>query len=294
MSSVLENLPEAGPQILEGEIVEGDGAELVKKDEIKAAEIFSDREKLTVLLGEVEKKVTKGKVDLKTAKGRGVISSKAYSIARLATFFDAIGKELVSERKAALSLIDKERKYAQDELKRIKGTVRKPLDDWEAEQKAEKEKAAAAAKYLADWEEALKDDVIWTSTQVFLKEKAELEKMREDLRVAQERLDRDKELLEERKQTLMDVGAAVVQGAAAGASSAAIQAEPQETSKIASQAPDAAVEPAAPDMDTKAMIHKEILSDLIAKTGMSESYAKTLIVRICKGDIRHLTINYEV
>ena len=80
--------------------------------------------------------VTKEIYDVTTRDGRERIASVAYSIARSKTFLDNKGKEMVEGWKTQAKVVDNERKYARDELERLKEEISKPLTDYElAEEK---------------------------------------------------------------------------------------------------------------------------------------------------------------
>jgi hypothetical protein len=286
----LEDLKET--QVADAELLADDdglNGQLIDVSKITAAVIFSDRTKLDDVLKKAELKVKKTKADLKTKKGRDAVASNAYAVARLATFFDAIRKDLVADRKKALSAIDAEGKYAQDFLKRVKKEVREPLDTWEAEQKAEKEKTAAAAQYLVDWDQAIADDKIWDAMAELRKEKERLAAVAEKQRQAQEKLDRDAEILEEKKKMVSEVGASTV-GAVLTAA-AASNAELFTSSKpmVAATADPPPVEVS---LDTKARIHNEIKADLVS-AGIPEGAARLAVVMIVKGSVRHLGVKYN-
>jgi len=73
---------------------------------------------------------------LKTEKGRKEIASFAYRVAKSKTMIDNAGAKLTEEWKAKSKKVDTERKKLRDTLDGIKDDIRKPLTEWENEQKA--------------------------------------------------------------------------------------------------------------------------------------------------------------
>ncbi|MFC5355470.1 hypothetical protein [Azospirillum himalayense] len=82
-------------------------------------------------------------LDISTDKGRKAIASLAYKVARSKTALDDMGKGLVEETKKQVALIDADRRVIRDRLDALKDEVRKPLDDFEAAEKARIERHEA-------------------------------------------------------------------------------------------------------------------------------------------------------
>ena len=74
--------------------------------------------------------------DVSSDRGRKQIASVAYKIARSKTHLDDLGKRLVADQKAAIKLIDNERKRMRDSLDALKDEVRAPLTEYEAAEAA--------------------------------------------------------------------------------------------------------------------------------------------------------------
>jgi colicin import membrane protein len=70
-----------------------------------------------------------------TEDGRKAIASIAYKVARSKTALDEMGKSLVAEWKHKAAKVDEERRRIRDECDRIKDEVRRPLTEWEEEEK---------------------------------------------------------------------------------------------------------------------------------------------------------------
>lgn len=69
--------------------------------------------------------------DITTAKGRARIASLAHKVSKTKVLVDDFGKELVSEEKKRLALIDADRKKWRDACDALRDEIRKPLTDWE-------------------------------------------------------------------------------------------------------------------------------------------------------------------
>lgn len=143
--------------------------ELIVIEPAKALQIFTQQEALDPILQKIKAEVESFVPDVTTAKGRKEIASMAYKIARSKTYIDSKGKELSAEYKEIPKKIDAGRRVAADFLENLQKEVRKPLDEWEAEQariKAEEEARIEAEKLAvqkeADHESALIEDELFT------------------------------------------------------------------------------------------------------------------------------------
>jgi len=135
--------------------------ELIVIQKTEAMDIFTNRELLTPLLEKIEHVATQDQTDVTTEKGRKDIASIAYRVAQSKTYIEAQGKDLAAELKELPKLVDSNRKYARDFLDDLKDRIRKPLDDWEANQAA----MVLADKVLLDHEIALLDNIQWVINQ---------------------------------------------------------------------------------------------------------------------------------
>jgi len=91
------------------------------------------------ILIEIETKVKAFTPDVSTEESRKEVVSFAYKITRSKTLLDNIGKEMVADWKAKSGKVDAVRKAARDFCDDLKAGVRKPLDEWEAEEAKRKE-----------------------------------------------------------------------------------------------------------------------------------------------------------
>ena len=66
-----------------------------------------------------------------TPKGRKELASIAYSVSKTKTWLDEQGKNLVSEAKSKIKVVDNERKAVRDQLDLLRDEIRKPVTDFE-------------------------------------------------------------------------------------------------------------------------------------------------------------------
>ena len=107
---------------------------------------FVENKNLDSILAEIETLATNFEPDVSTSKGRKLIGSQAYSVARTKTFIDGLGKELVDAEKEIPKRIDATRKRVRDFCDELQARVRQPLTDYE---NAEKARVAALDQRLA-------------------------------------------------------------------------------------------------------------------------------------------------
>ena len=70
-------------------------------------------------------------LDAETQKGRKELASIAYSVSKTKTWLDEQGKNLVSEAKSKIKVVDNERKAVRDQLDLLRDEIRKPVTDFE-------------------------------------------------------------------------------------------------------------------------------------------------------------------
>lgn len=115
-------------------------------DDQKIRDFYVTGESVDSILEQIEKEVSGHVPDVSTAKGRNAITANVTVAGNYKTFFENTGKDLSAEYKAIPSKIDKTRKMIKEYLAELKIKARKPLTDWEDEQKL------IAAKKLAEEE----------------------------------------------------------------------------------------------------------------------------------------------
>lgn len=122
-------------------------------ENVNALEVFQSEEKVEDVLSQIRAKVADFVPDMTTDKGRKEIAALAYKIARSKTYLDNAGKDLASDWKAKVKVVDASRKKFRDELDALKDQVRKPLTDWE---EAEKSRVAKLKESL-EWLQSMAD-----------------------------------------------------------------------------------------------------------------------------------------
>jgi colicin import membrane protein len=126
-------------------------SDLVVIEQKNVMTVFTRDGAIDPILDKIAKEARSFVGDVSTAQGRKDIASMAYKVAQTKTYLDGLGKALVDEMKELPKKVDASRKSARDFLDALKEEVRKPLDDWEAEQERIEaaKKAAAEAEALA-------------------------------------------------------------------------------------------------------------------------------------------------
>ena len=124
-SSALELAP------LEGTV---EPMELVKLDPATVQSVFTDQAQLDPILAKIAADVRSCVSDVTTFKGRKEIVSRAFRVTKAKTYLDALGKDLVADKKKEIGLVDANRKVMRDFLDDLADETRKPVDDYEAEQ----------------------------------------------------------------------------------------------------------------------------------------------------------------
>lgn len=128
--------------------------------------------------------------DLSVKKNRDAVKAMVTKFTKSKTYLESKGKELAAEYKAIPKAIDANRKLVKDTITELQEIVRKPLTDWEDEQKAI-EAAEIAAKEAA---EIAKQVEIDHEMALLLDEKFEVDKKAELERIEQERIAYEAEL----------------------------------------------------------------------------------------------------
>ncbi|HBQ2644562.1 TPA: hypothetical protein ACGAUW_005602 [Klebsiella pneumoniae] len=130
--------------------------DLVVIEKKNAMAVFTNNDQLDPLIEAIEKEARSLVPDVTTKNGRDAIASMAHKVARSKTYIDNAGKDLVAELKALPKQIDESRRVVRERLDALKDEVRRPLTEWEAEQKrikAEEAMNALHAEALAMNEE---------------------------------------------------------------------------------------------------------------------------------------------
>jgi len=111
---------------------------LIQKEILDVKILFS-KDGMDKILADVREQALSQVPDVSTEGGRKDIASMAFKVARSKTLIDELGKDMGSEWKKKIDRINGFRKQARDTLDALKDEVRKPLTDYEQEQKRIKE-----------------------------------------------------------------------------------------------------------------------------------------------------------
>lgn len=122
--------------------------DLVVIEKKNAMAVFTNNDQLDPLIEAIEKEARSLVPDVTTKKGRDAIASMAHKVARSKTYIDNAGKDLVAELKALPKQIDESRRVVRERLDALKDEVRRPLTEWEAEQKRIKAEEAMNAFHV--------------------------------------------------------------------------------------------------------------------------------------------------
>ncbi len=122
--------------------------DLVVIEKQNAMAVFTTKEQLDPIIEQIEKEARSLVPDVSTRKGRDAIASMAHKVARSKTYIDNAGKDLVAELKALPKQIDESRRVVRERLDALKDEVRRPLNEWEAEQERIKAEEAMTALHV--------------------------------------------------------------------------------------------------------------------------------------------------
>lgn len=129
------------------------------------AEVFAPGG-VKALLDRIAAEVRSVKTDISTSAGRDQIRSLAYRIARSKTALDRAGQELTEEWRQKTAVVNAERRTVRDFMDALADEVRKPLTDWEDE---EKERVAGHERALAAMVEAPGYGAVETAAELELR-----------------------------------------------------------------------------------------------------------------------------
>ena len=99
----------------------------------------------------VKAEVTGEVPDLKTAKGRARIASLAATVSKSKTAVEKPGRDYLKRLKEMPKVVEAELREFVDAMDVLRDETRKPLTDWEAEQKARKDKHVDAVQAIHDF-----------------------------------------------------------------------------------------------------------------------------------------------
>lgn len=150
--------------------------ELVVIEQATALDLFTAPEKVNQMLAHIktlaEEERKELDSDLSVAKNRKAFASLAYKVTQTKTAIDKAGKLVVDDLKELPKKVDAARKLFRDELDTLSDDIRKPLTEYELEEKAREEAEALKKQVEIDHEEALQ------MNELFDLRKAEEERQR--------------------------------------------------------------------------------------------------------------------
>lgn len=150
--------------------------ELVVIEQATALDLFTAPEKVNQMLAHIktlaEEERKELDSDLSVAKNRKAFASLAYKVTQTKTAIDKAGKLVVDDLKELPKKVDAARKLFRDELDSLSDGIRKPLTEWEEQEKAREEAEALKKQIELDHEEALQ------MNELFDLRKAEAERQR--------------------------------------------------------------------------------------------------------------------
>ena len=121
-------------------------------DQNKIALAFNNDHGIQAIIDSIKSQVNEkfeGVVwDFSKKKDRETIASLAYKVGRPKTAIDAEGKKLKEQYTVFTKKIDAERKLAREQLEAEQARIRKPLDDWEQEEKDRVARHAGAIRAI--------------------------------------------------------------------------------------------------------------------------------------------------
>ncbi|WP_434084668.1 cell envelope biogenesis protein TolA [Proteus mirabilis] len=179
--------------------------------------------------------------DFSVAKNRKAFASLAYKVAQTKTYIDKEGKAVVDKLKELPKKVDANRKIFRDELDALSTDIRKPLTEWEAQEKAREEAEALKKQIEVDHEEALQ------MNELFDLRKAEEERKRITREEEMKRQAAEQARLEAERKAQQEIEAAARREREAKEAAERAEREKQEAIQRAEQAAKEAKEKAERD-----------------------------------------------
>ena len=175
-------------------------ADLIPIESVNALELFTGGG-LDCLLQQIEAEVIHTPVDLGSEKGRKVIASTAYKVARSKTVIDDAGKALVADWKQKAAEVDAGRRKAREFLDDLRDRVRQPLTEWEEERIRIEAEEKLRGEIEAAHSEALELNALLERQREVERREAELARQEAE-RLERERLEREAVERKEREERI--------------------------------------------------------------------------------------------
>lgn len=219
--------------------------ELVVIEQATALDLFTAPEKVNQMLAHIktlaEEERKELDSDLSVAKNRKAFASLAYKVTQTKTAIDKAGKLVVDDLKELPKKVDAARKLFRDELDALSTDIRKPLTEWEEQEKAREEAEALKKQIELDHEEALQ------MNELFDLRKAEEERQRIAREEEMKRQAAEQARLEAERKAQQEIEAAVRREREAKEAAERAEREKQEAIQRAEQAAKEAKEKAERD-----------------------------------------------
>lgn len=219
--------------------------ELVVIEQATALDLFTAPEKVNQMLEHIKSLAEEERKELDSdfsvAKNRKAFASLAYKVAQTKTYIDKEGKAVVDKLKELPKKVDASRKIFRDELDALSTDIRKPLTEWEAQEKAREEAEALKKQIEVDHEEALQ------MNELFDLRKAEEERKRITREEEMKRQAAEQARLEAERKAQQEIEAAAKREREAKEDAERAEREKQEAIQRAEQAAKEAKEKAERD-----------------------------------------------
>lgn len=219
--------------------------ELVVIEQATALDLFTAPEKVNQMLAHIktlaEEERKELDSDLSVAKNRKAFASLAYKVTQTKTAIDKAGKLVVDDLKELPKKVDAARKLFRDELDLLSDDIRKPVTEYELEEKAREEAEALKKQIELDHEEALQ------MNELFDLRKAEEERQRIAREEEMKRQAAEQARLEAERKAQKEIEAAAQREREAKEAAERAEREKQEAIQRAEQAAKEAKEKAERD-----------------------------------------------
>ncbi|HEK0386161.1 TPA: cell envelope biogenesis protein TolA [Proteus mirabilis] len=219
--------------------------ELVVIEQATALDLFTAPEKVNQMLEHIKSLAEEERKgldsDFSVAKNRKAFASLAYKVAQTKTYIDKEGKAVVDKLKELPKKVDASRKIFRDELDALSTDIRKPLTEWEEQEKAREEAEALKKQIEVDHEEALQ------MNELFDLRKAEEERKRIAREEEMKRQAAEQARLEAERKAQQEIEAAAKREREAKEAAERAEREKQEAIQRAEQAAKEAKEKAERD-----------------------------------------------
>ncbi|MER1730078.1 cell envelope biogenesis protein TolA [Proteus mirabilis] len=249
--------------------------ELVVIEQATALDLFTAPEKVNQMLEHIKSLAEEERKELDSdfsvAKNRKAFASLAYKVAQTKTYIDKEGKAVVDKLKELPKKVDASRKIFRDELDALSTDIRKPLTEWEAQEKAREEAEALKKQIELDHEEALQ------MNELFDLRKAEEERQRIAREEEMKRQAAEQARLEAERKAQQEIEAAARREREAKEAAERAEREKQEAIQRAEQAAKEAKEKAerdAKEAQERAEREKQLAIDAVRKKAQEAEQAR--------------------